>query len=128
MKDKLDAIIKYRLQQAEESIKEADILLDSGGSFRAVINRSYYAMFYSVLALIAKRGIGRSRHSGVLGVFDKEYVKKKAFPKEMSKIFHQAFYLRQECDYRELNLVTKEETLEILTGAKKFVEKIKSYL
>lgn len=128
MKEKLESILKYRMQQADESIKEAEILCNSGGSFRGVINRSYYAMFYSVLALIAKKGIGRSKHSGVLSIFDKEYIKAEVFPKEMSKIFHQAFYLRQECDYKEFNLVTKEETLEIMNGAKDFLKKIKEHL
>jgi len=50
------------------------------------------------------------------------------FPKEMSKIFHQAFYLRQESDYSEFSFITKEETLEILNGAKDFVKKIKNSL
>ena len=102
MKEELKAILKYRLKQADESIKEAEILLNSGGSFRSVINRSYYAMFYSALALISQKGTGTSKHSGVLSIFDREYVKTKVLPKEMSKLFHQAFFLRQECDYSEL--------------------------
>lgn len=128
MKEELKAILKYRLQQADESIKEAEILLNSGGSFRSVINRSYYAMFYSALALISQKGTGTSKHSGVLSIFDREYVKTKVFPKEMSKLFHQAFFLRQECDYSEFSLITKEETVEIMNGAKDFIKKIKTNL
>lgn len=128
MKKDIEAILKYRLQQAEDSIREGEILLNSGGSFRSAINRSYYAMFYSVLALICKKGMGTSKHTGVLSIFDREYVKHEIFPKEMSKLFHQAFYLRQQCDYEEFTLITKEETIEILDGAKKFLEKIKEHL
>ncbi|HLP57179.1 MAG TPA: HEPN domain-containing protein [Candidatus Deferrimicrobium sp.] len=97
-------------------------------SFRSAINRSYYAMFYSVLALICKKGMGTSKHTGVLSIFDREYVKHEIFPKEMSKLFHQAFYLRQQCDYEEFTLISKEETIEILDGAKNFLEKIKKHL
>lgn len=128
MKKNLGYILKYRLKQAEESLKDADILYNSGGSFRSIINRSYYSMFYSVLALFSREGIGRSRHSGVLSIFDREYVKKKVFPIEMSKLFHQSFNLRQECDYGELDFITKNEVLEIMNGAKKFLKKIKEHL
>jgi uncharacterized protein (UPF0332 family) len=128
LKEELKAILKYRLQQADESIKEAEILLNSGGSFRSVINRSFYAMFYSALALISQKGTGTSKHSGVLSIFDREYVKTNVFPKEMSKLFHQAFFLRQECDYSEFSLITKEETVEIMNGAKEFIKKIKANL
>ncbi len=128
MKEDLEAILKYRIQQAEDSIKEAEILFHSGGSFRSIINRSYYAMFYSVLALICKKGMGTSKHYGVLSIFDKEYVKKKIFPTEMSKLFHRSFYLRQQCDYEEFSLISKDETIDIMNGAKDFLEKIKNHL
>jgi len=128
LKEELEAIFKYRLKQAEESLKDAEILFNSGGSFRSIINRSYYAMFYGVLALISRKGISRSKHSGVLSVFDREYVKTKIFPKEMSKLFHEAFNLRQESDYGEFDIVTKEETLEILSGTRNFLKNIKDHL
>ena len=107
------AIVKYRLEQAEESLKDTILLLESGGSLRSIINRSYYVMFYAILALIALKGTGRSKHKGVISVFDKEYVKNGIFPKEMSKVLHKAFHLRQETDYKEFIIITREETLEI---------------
>jgi len=85
-------------------------------------------MFYSVLALISRIGISRSKHSGVLAVFDREYVKTQIFPKEMSKSFHEAFNLRQEGDYGEFDIISKEETLEILNGAQNFLKNVKNYL
>ena len=128
MKEDLEAIVKYRLEQAEESLKDASILFDSGGSFRSIINRSYYAMFYATLALIAEKGTGRSKHSGVISVFDREYVRNEIFPKEMSKLIHKAFNLRQESDYKEFNIITKEDARKIKSGAEDFLQKIKDYL
>lgn len=63
MDNQLQDILKYRLTQADDSIREAEILLNSGGSLRGVVNRSYYGMFYSALALIASKGLGTSKHS-----------------------------------------------------------------
>jgi uncharacterized protein (UPF0332 family) len=121
MKEVLDTLIEYRLQQAAESIRDARILVKAGGSFRSIINRSYYAMFYSLLALLAKKSIGTSKHSGIIAIFDREYVKENIFPKDMSRVLHKAFYLRQEGDYKEFNLLSKDDTLEILNGAEKFL-------
>ncbi len=128
MKEELEAILKYRVKQAEDSLKDAEILFNSGGSFRSIINRSYYAMFYIVLALISKKGMGSSKHGGVLSIFDREYVKTGVFPKEMSRLFHEAFNLRHEGDYGEHDLITKEETLNIMEGAKSFLKTIKEHV
>ena len=64
MKEDIKAIVKYRFEEAEEALGDANLLFDSGGSLRSVINRSYYAMFYATLALIAAKGAGSSKHSG----------------------------------------------------------------
>ncbi len=128
MNNDVRAVVNYRLEQADDSLKDADILFNSGGSFRSVINRSYYTMFYAVLALIAEKGMGRSKHSGVISIFDREYVKNKIFPKEMSKILHKAFNLRQESDYKEFNIITKEETEALKEGANNFLNDIRIYL
>ena len=58
MKEEILSLIRHRLEQAEDSIKEAKLLQKEGMSFRSVMNRLYYAMFYSVLALLQQKGIG----------------------------------------------------------------------
>jgi uncharacterized protein (UPF0332 family) len=128
LRENIKAIVTYRIEQAEESVKDANLLLDSGGSLRSVINRSYYTMFYAALALIAAKGTGSSKHSGVISIFDREYVKTRVFPGEMSKLLHKAFHLRQESDYKEFFLLTKEEVIEIKRGAENFLKKIIDYL
>ena len=55
MTDK-EALLAYRLREAEETLADARTLLEAGGSTRTVINRSYYAMFYSLLALFYPGG------------------------------------------------------------------------
>jgi len=44
MKEEKLALIRYRLEQAEASIKEAQVLLEEGMSLRSVMNRLYYAI------------------------------------------------------------------------------------
>jgi len=52
MNERKRILINYRIEQAEQSIKDAEILLKEGGSPGSIINRAYYAMFYMVLLRI----------------------------------------------------------------------------
>ena len=99
MPENMTALIAYRLKQAKESLAEAEILLKNKASLRSVANRVYYGMFYSALALLIIKKIGSSKHSGVLSMFNKEFVKTKIFPMEMAKDFWKAFNMRQKGDY-----------------------------
>ena len=86
------------------------------------MNRLYYAMFYTVLALLQEKEMGTSKHSGAIALFDREYVKTGLFPKEMSKALHRAFELRQKGDYLEEAEVAAEDIAEIRPAAERFVE------
>jgi hypothetical protein len=73
-KEKQVQLAKYRLKQAEECIDEANCLFSSKKSPRSIINRSYYAMFYAVLALLVFESFSSSKHSGVLAYFNKRFI------------------------------------------------------
>jgi uncharacterized protein (UPF0332 family) len=72
--------------------------------------------------------MGTSKHSGAISLFDREYVKAGAFPKEMSKALHRAFELRQKGDYMEEIEVTADDVAEIRPEAEKFVEYAERFL
>lgn len=65
------ALIQYRLALAREVLADAQKLVQAQGSARSIANRSYYAMFYSVLAILATIGQGSAKHSGVISLFDR---------------------------------------------------------
>ena len=115
--------IFFRLKEAEESLKDAELLLQNK-SYRSSVNRSYYSMFYGILALINITGVSISKHTGVISHFDKTGI----FSKEFSKSLHSAFELRQESDYLDMKEVTLEETEAILLSAKSLFSQIKDYL
>ena len=56
-----------------------------------LFNRAYYAMFYAVLALAALKDIAISKHTHAVAFFDKEFVHKGIFPKELSRALHYGF-------------------------------------
>ncbi|MBA3015859.1 MAG: HEPN domain-containing protein [Proteobacteria bacterium] len=121
------SLIEFRLIEANDSLKEATVLLQSGMSFRSVMNLLYYAMFYAVLSLLQDKAIGTSKHSGAIALFDREYVKTGDFTKEMSKALHRAFQLRQIGDYMEETIVTLEDIEEIRPLAEQFVTNVENF-
>ena len=127
MPENMTALIDYRLKQAKESLAEAEILLKNKASLRSVANRVYYGMFYSVLALLITKKIGSSKHSGVLSMFNKEFIKTKIFPTEMAKNFWKAFNMRQKGDYKEFEALEKADVESILLKGKEFVKRIEKY-
>ena len=67
------------MEQAHETLREAEILLNES-ALRGAVNRAYYAMFYALLALLATKRLGTSKHSGALALFDREFVKTASSP------------------------------------------------
>lgn len=98
-------LISYRIDQAKIALEDAKFLLAGNRSPQSIVNRSYYAMFYAALALLQKISKAPSKHTGVISLFDTEFVMKGIFPKELSKDFHKAFGLRQRSDYKVIKPV-----------------------
>jgi uncharacterized protein (UPF0332 family) len=125
--EQLEDLLCYRMEQAHETLREAEILRNES-ALRGVVNRAYYAMFYALLALLATKQLGTSRHSGALALFDREFVKTGVFPRELSRSLHLAFDRRQRHDYGEMANVDRQVVEETLTDAKTFVTAIETYL
>jgi len=121
-------LIAYRLKQAQEALDDSRKLAEHQGSPRSVVNRSYYAMFYAVLALLLVIDRGSSKHSGAISLFDVHFVKPGLFPKELSKALHRAFELRQEGDYEEMAEIDMEDGMEMIRSAGEFLAAVHAYL
>jgi uncharacterized protein (UPF0332 family) len=127
MTENIKALVAYRIEQADESIEAARILLDKK-LVRPSVNRAYYAMFYAVLALLASSKKETSKHSGVIALFDKDFVKKGIFEKDYSRWLHDAFDLRQRSDYASEYHASWEEAEMTFKNAVSFVDQVKEVL
>ena len=127
MPDYKKELVNYRRDSAKEKVYSAKLLLDSG-SYKDSVGRSYYAMFSAVRALLANDEIDFSKHAGVIGYFQKQYVKTGKFEKEYSKYLNGAFQIRNNCDYADFFLVSKEDAIEQYQRAEKFIKRVEEYL
>jgi len=129
MTDK-EALFLYRMDQAEETLSDAKKMTQENLSPRSIINRAYYSMFYAVLALFIDQDIPikTSKHSGVISIFDKEFVHTGKIDKYYSKTLHRIFNFRQEGDYKELVKISQDDALQTVEEARIFLNAIKEYI
>ncbi len=92
------SLIKYRLEQADETIKLAKFLIDSE-RLAVAVNRIYYGMYYAVTALALKHEFETSKHAQLLGWFNKEFIATGILEKRFGKILRNAFQNRTKGDY-----------------------------
>jgi uncharacterized protein (UPF0332 family) len=123
----IKALIKYRINRAEETLEEASLAIENSRLHLAV-NRIYYAAFYVVSALALSKGFKTSKHSQLLSWFNQKFVKKELIDKNMGKFYLDAFGMRQEGDYDDLVSFDLKYVGDKLTLAKDFVRSIKEII
>lgn len=121
------ALSKIRLDNAKERIAFADEIL-AIGDYKTVANRSYYAVFSAMRAVLALDGIDSKKHSGIIAEFRKNYLKTEILPKTLSPMIDALVEIRQGSDYDDFYVVSKEEVCEQLENAKVFVSEVEKFL
>lgn len=117
----------YRLTKAKELLKQAELLLNSA-SYDGCINRSYYAIFNAIRALLALISMDSQKHSGVISLFDRYFVKTNICEKQFSQIVHTAFEVRQVSDYEDFYMPTVEQAQLQLNNATKLIQEVEQKL
>lgn len=79
MKPEVERLARHRLGRAKAAFSEGDHLL-SANAFMGAVNRFYYSAFYAARALLAVRELDSSRHSGVISLFQAQFVKPGLIP------------------------------------------------
>ncbi len=118
---------KYRLDTANADLKAARLLFDAT-EYRSSVNRSYYAIFHALRAVLVLDGFDSSKHSGIISYFNLNYVKTDVFSREVSKMISSAYRLREKADYQDFYIVTIEEADEQIRKADIVINVISEYL
>ncbi len=121
------ALSKVRLEHAEECLSAAKNLAETG-NYKSAANRSYYAVFHAMRAVLALDEIDMKRHSGVMAEFRRLYIKTGVFDADLSKVISTLFDMRTDSDYDDFFLISKEEVEMQIANAERFLLKIQAYL
>jgi uncharacterized protein (UPF0332 family) len=120
-------LIRYRLEQANDTIEDVRILIENN-RFRAAVNRIYYGMFYSLLALGIKYNFETSKHAQLIGWFNKNFINEGLIDPRYGKIINKAFNRRTKGDYDIYIDFDKDTVTEMQTEMQDFIVKIKQYI
>ena len=118
---------KYRLESANDDMVAAKLLYEAK-QFKSSINRSYYAIFHCLRAVLALDGFDSSKHSGIIAFFNANYVKTGVFEKTISKNIDTAYRLREKADYVDFFIVSESEATEQYAKAEAVYSMISKYL
>lgn len=98
------------------------------GRYRDANNRSYYAVFYAVKAVYALKGQDFKKHKTLLASFNKEYVATEIFPKDIGRKVSALALIREQSDYNDFYIASKQESQQQLETAEEIVGLVKEYL
>lgn len=124
--DRLD-LIQHRLAEAKDTQSDVELLI-SHDRLRAAINRIYYSMFYSLLALGLKYEFETSKHAQLIGWFNKTFIQAGLIDTNYGKIINKAFNRRTKGDYDSYIEFDRETVIEMYEEMKDFNSVIERFI
>ena len=120
MREETRALIRYRVERAEETLEEAALMLEKG-HVNTAVNRLYYACFYAVNGLLLTRELSSARHSGVRTLFHQYFIKSSEVSPSLGMFYDLLFDNRQKGDYADFVRFRVDDVQPWLDQAKHFV-------
>jgi uncharacterized protein (UPF0332 family) len=125
-KDK-NQLIKYRLEQARDTVQVVALLIEHN-KLPAAVNRIYYGIFYSLLALGLTYDFKTSKHLQLIGWFNKEFISTHKIETEYGKILKKAFESRTSGDYDIFYEFETEDVRNLFDEMQRFVSRIQRHI
>lgn len=121
-------LVDNAVLKAQDAILAAESNFENG-FYSTCQNRLYYAIFYIVTALAYKNNFVTSKHSQLMGWFNKKYIyDEKIFDNKLLQIYKEAFTNRQKSDYDFTYAISKEDLVLSINETKDFVKTVENYL
>ena len=120
-------LINYRIARAKEAIEEVDILIKSK-KFNAAATRIYYGVFYITNALLLMDNFPTSKHSQIIGYFNKNYVKERRINPKIGRFLNRAYELRTRSDYGEFIEYSEPEINSYFKEMKDFIYSVENII
>ena len=121
--DKRQDLCNYRIDQTRETINVAKLCFENG-HYKDAINRAYYAAFYAVKAVLALDNIDFKRHKDVVATFNRDYVASGVYEKEIGRLLSRLQKKRENSDYDDFYIASKEEVEDQIKFAEQIVMSI----
>jgi uncharacterized protein (UPF0332 family) len=128
LEDEKRIFIKNYLEKAQTALDDAELNIEHNRLFTAS-NRIYYSIFYSVISLSYLENFITSKHSQLMGWFNKKFIyEEKIFDETLMRIYKEAYENRMESDYEISTTLTVEDISANFEKAKSFVKTLSDYI
>ena len=121
------SLAKYRMETSMETLNVARECLENK-HFKDSINRAYYASFYAARAVLALERVDFKRHKDVIAYFNKNYVATGIFDREIGRNLARLKQKREQSDYDDFFISSKEEAQKQFDNAESIVAAIIEYM
>ena len=122
-----DAIIVYRLENADKTLAEVSIHI-TNHLWNTAVNRLYYACYYAVTALLINSGIEANTHAGVRRMLALHFTKTGKLSTKWNKFYSDLFDNRQTGDYADFVDFDRETAEELHIQTISFINVIKELI
>ena len=116
-----------RFEHAKECLETAKNLI-ALNDYKTAANRSYYAVFHAMRSVLAFDGIDMKHHSGIISEFRKLYIKTGIFDIKLSSFITKLFNVRNDSDYDDFYIISKDKVLEQINMAEQFLDSVQIFL
>ena len=121
------ALVNYRLEKAEETLKEA---VDCGSlnHWTLAANRLYYAVYYASSALLIQNEMIVKTHAGVIALIGQKFVSEDKLSKSDAQLLARLQTMRHTGDYDDFMEWHKEEVEPLFEKVKDYIYKVKNII
>lgn len=126
-KDHKDALIRYWMGKARESMEAAQSEYVSG-RYATAVRDLYYACFYALTAVLLKEGHSFKKHTAVKAALHKDLIRAGIVEPNWGKFYNKIFDSRHEGDYQPLRVFEAEEVKMFLDQGAGFIANMENLL
>ncbi len=119
-------LVRVKIEKAREAMGEATWCFD-GEKYPAAVNRLYYAMYRACLALLVREERIPVKHTAVIGLVNKKFVKENLLPKDVGRYLHRIQTARVEGDYKE-KVFNREDVKGLIYNGRETLVAIEKFL
>ncbi|MDZ7933742.1 MAG: HEPN domain-containing protein [Emticicia sp.] len=115
------------MQKSYDCLEDAQILLEKE-RYDGTVNRTYYAFFDAIRALLSTKDIFSKTHSGTHAKFRELFIKTTILPLKYNQILEDIYDLRQGGDYDAEIDIDETQAKTAFEGTKDFINEVENYL
>ncbi len=118
------ALVTFKLEKCDIAYREM-LFAFQNEMYSTAANRLYYAIFYACAALLLKNGLASHTHKGAFSLVNQHFIKEGIISHDFWPLLHKTYVLRQESDYDDFFMASKEDVEQYLAPSKEFIDLIK---